>query len=160
VDYEKRRRMLAGLDGRSADDLLAHRADGAVKMFVAHRALATRAALRDVYEQGDYVPLDTDGSNASCVFAFARAGAAAAITCVPRLVASLTPDAAPPLGPQIWSDTRVHLPPRVTGRTFRDAFTGATVETDGVNGPDGGRAIAAAALFAQFPVALLLPCSI
>jgi (1->4)-alpha-D-glucan 1-alpha-D-glucosylmutase len=161
VDYARRREILSGLGSATASDLLDSRADGRVKMFVAHRALAARAALREVYEHGDYVPLQTAGARQDCVFAFARVGAGpagVAITCVPRLVGSLMADgAAPPIGRQVWADTRIELPAGIAARTFRDTFTGATVAAD----EDGGVAtISGAAMFERFPVALLVPCSI
>jgi (1->4)-alpha-D-glucan 1-alpha-D-glucosylmutase len=157
VDYEARRERLAGMDAAAADELLQSRADGRVKMFVMTRALAARAAWRGVYEHGGYVGLAAAGPRRDSIFAFARVGDEAAITCVPRLVASLTPDAAPPIGRAAWDDTRIELPAAVARRTFRDAFTGATVEAGET---DGQPAIAAATVFQRFPVALLIPCSI
>jgi (1->4)-alpha-D-glucan 1-alpha-D-glucosylmutase len=159
VDYDRRRELLAGLTGVSARDLLDGRSDGRIKMFVAHCALAARTAMRDVYDGGDYVPLDTAGARAECLFAFARASnGRVALTCVPRLVASLTPDAAaPPLGRSVWADTRIELPERLAGQPFRNVFTGDRIEPE----RGGGKpALAAATLFEQFPVALLVPCSI
>jgi (1->4)-alpha-D-glucan 1-alpha-D-glucosylmutase len=160
VDYARRGEQLAALADVSAQQLLDSRADGRVKMFVTHRALTARSAVRDVYECGDYVPLDTTGPGRGSLFAFARTGSGpgtAAITCVPRLVASLTPDGTPPLGRLVWADTRVELPETIAARAFRDVFTGATIETDAA-GPRP--ALAAATLFEHFPVALLMPCSI
>ena len=50
---------------------------------------------RDVFERGEYVPLTTAGEKRECVFAFARRnGTSTVVACVPRLVASLLPDAA------------------------------------------------------------------
>jgi (1->4)-alpha-D-glucan 1-alpha-D-glucosylmutase len=164
VDYAMRRATLAGLSASTPTDLLEQRADGRVKMFVTNRALAARAELRDLYEQGDYVPLQTSGARRDSVFAFARTmpgSASMAITCVPRLVASLTPDGAPPIGCGVWADTRIDLPAALTAPArFRDVFTGATLDVE----PAGGTAmipmIPAAAVFERFPVALLVPCSI
>jgi (1->4)-alpha-D-glucan 1-alpha-D-glucosylmutase len=154
VDYETRRQILSGLhpcSGREAPpealaDLLDRRSDGHVKMYAMNRALSTRAALRDAFD-GEYTPLATTGARRDCVFAFARGGRA--ITCVPRLVAALTPDGAPPLGAAVWTDTRVELPEALRGRRYRNVFTGATI--------DGGDALAAAVVFDRFPVALLVP---
>lgn len=158
VDYTVRRERLAGLDGVSAEELLAHRVDGRVKMFVTRRGLHARAERRGVFERGDYVPLDISGARRDNLFAFARVVPGdAAITCVPRLVASMAPDGAPTLGRGIWADTRIELPPQVDARAFRDAFTGAVVEPEDAN---GRRLLAAAAVFERFPIALLLPCSI
>ena len=107
VDYDARRHALAGRAATPIPSrLLAERADGRVKMFVATRALAARAALRDAYERGDYTPIAASGSRAAAVFAFARGRA---VTCVPRLVATLTPDGSAPLGRAAWGDTRIAL---------------------------------------------------
>jgi (1->4)-alpha-D-glucan 1-alpha-D-glucosylmutase len=158
VDYPRRRELLAGLTGVPARELLEARADGRVKMFVIHRALAARASMRELYESGEYLPLATSGAHGECVFAFARAGGGnVAITCAPRLVASLMPDAAaPPLGRSVWADTRIELPERLASEGFRNAFTGARLEPDRSGGTP---VLAAATLFDEFPVALLVPCS-
>jgi (1->4)-alpha-D-glucan 1-alpha-D-glucosylmutase len=161
VDYAMRRATLAGLSSATPTDLLEQRADGRVKMFVTSRALAARAELRGLYEEGDYVPLKTSGARSESLFAFARTmpgSASTAITCVPRLVASLTPDGTPPIGCGVWIDTRIELPAALTvPARFRDVFTGAIIDVE----PAGGTAtIPAAAIFERFPVALLVPCSI
>lgn len=170
LDYDKRRRMLASLQGctiatadpgaqavrpADIDELLAHRTDGRVKLFVTARGLHTRAEWRDVYEQGAYVPLAAAGARRESVFAFARAaGARAAITIVPRLIASVIPDAAaPPIGRTVWGDTRVELA-GVAGTRFRDVFTGATIEAETVGGT---ATLPLAAAFGRFPAALLVP---
>jgi maltooligosyltrehalose synthase len=75
---------------------------------------------------------------------------------VPRLVASLAPDGAAPLG-AVWTDTRIELPAGLAGGTFRNVFTDATVKAEM---SDGTWTISAAALFERFPVAVLVPCSI
>jgi (1->4)-alpha-D-glucan 1-alpha-D-glucosylmutase len=165
VDYEARCRILATLQCDLSDlppeTLLKHRHDGRVKVFATTRALAARTRWREVYERGDYIPLPTKGACRDSVFAFARRfGDLTTITCVPRLIASVIPDAtAPPLGP-VWLDTRIDLPfsaaPADRVR-FRDAFTGAVVEPTTA---DGALTISAATLFSRFPVALLCPCAI
>lgn len=138
-------------------DLLAHRTDGRVKLFVIRQALAARARWRDLYEQGEYVALRTTGARRDCVFAFARRHASqTVITCVPRLVASLVPDAgAPPVGRAVWTDTAIDVPP--DSRTqkapvFGDALTGATIAA---KERDGRFTIPTAAALERFPVALL-----
>ena len=163
VDYEARREAIAAVADASPGTLLQNRTDGRIKMFAMGRALQARAALRDVYEQGDYVALQTSGGRRECLFAFARIGAEAndsgrpamTITCVPRLIATLIPAAtAPPLGASVWNDTRVELPGVEHHGAFRDVFTGAELEPE--RGADGFT-IPAATLFEQFPVALLVP---
>ena len=148
VDYDTRRRALAAMRDADAAALLARRADGHVKMFVAARALAARAARRDLYQRGDYVPLRAAGWRSDCVFAFARG---TAITCVPRLIATLTADGRPPLGAAVWGDTRIGV---AAGHDLRDVFTGAVVTPAPA---DSGYTLPAAAIFESFPVALLVP---
>src|SRR5262249_9144487 len=92
-------------------ELFEHRADGRIKLFLMNRALGARAGLGELYERGGYVALQTSGTRRDQVFAFARRGGAGmAITCVPRLVASLSANGTPPIGSDVWADTRVHLP--------------------------------------------------
>jgi (1->4)-alpha-D-glucan 1-alpha-D-glucosylmutase len=161
VDYEKRRRGLSDVQQSPIRDLLANRADGRVKLLVMARALAARAAMREVFDEGDYVPLGTAGSRRDSLFAFARCHAnRVAITCVPRLIAPLAFDGmSPPIGSAPWADTRLELPSAMlTGGnglpTFRNVFTGDAVVPERAGNL---LAIAAAVLFAQFPVALLVP---
>ena len=162
VDYEKRRAALAALKGCATcgdglATLLESRRDGRVKMFVTTRGLQARAQYRDVYEQGAYVPLTPTGAQRDSIFAFARVlDGRAALTIVPRLIASLTPDAAaPPVGRAVWADTRVELgdTTRTTAR-FRDAFTGATIEPEVV---DNMPTLPLATVLDRFPIAVLLP---
>jgi (1->4)-alpha-D-glucan 1-alpha-D-glucosylmutase len=159
VDFRRRAALAATLpsggDGPAVDELFRHRTDGRLKLFVTTRTLQIRARLREVYERGDYVPLTTAGSRQDCLFAFARRhGHVTAITCVPRLVATLTPDGAvPPLGPAIWGDTRVELPVDWRIGELCDAFTGAALAVDAGS---GSPAIAAGAVFERLPVGLLL----
>jgi len=166
VDYDLRMQALASL-GSCPDiaDLVANRTDGRIKMFVMTRALAARAQWRDVYERGEYVPLTTTGASRDCLFAFARvaAGSTFAITCVPRLIGSLLPDAVgPPLGRGIWKDTRVALPASCVDLlaappAVRDVLTGTVHQAELV---DGRWMMAAAALFERLPVSLLVPATL
>jgi maltooligosyltrehalose synthase len=73
------------------------------------------------------------------------------LTAVPRLVATLVPDAQAPLGERIWGDTRIVLP-RVAISGLHDVFLDRCVAVR----QDGSRAsVQAAELFAHFPVACL-----
>jgi len=158
VDYQQRRQMLTALTSctsTSVEELLANRRDGRVKLFATARALAARAERRDAFEEGEYVALHTSGTRRESVFAFARqSGRAIAITCVPRLVASLSLDSDPPIGAAVWSDTAVVLPAhdRSAAPSFRDAFTGEIVRPD-LSGDT--MTFSAAAVFRRFPIALL-----
>jgi maltooligosyltrehalose synthase len=69
-------------------------------------------------------------------------------------VARLTPDPdRPPLGAEAWSDTRLPLAGLDPSLRWRNLFTGEVL-TPEVR--DGQPSLAAADIFADFPIALLL----
>jgi (1->4)-alpha-D-glucan 1-alpha-D-glucosylmutase len=163
VDYRHRRNVLTGLQtcqspaADCASELLRHRTDGRVKMFVTTRGLAARARWRSLFERGDYLPIETAGTYRESVFAFARRhGGAACITAVPRLLASVLGNSVdPPVGSEIWGDTRIDLPEAGDGAfagPFVNVFTGETIEISGT-------ALPAGRVFERFPVAILVPAS-
>jgi (1->4)-alpha-D-glucan 1-alpha-D-glucosylmutase len=159
VDYGLRTRLLAGVAGTGGDaalaaSLLDTRTDGRIKLFTATRALATRARMAPLFSDGSYIPLRMAGHGRHWVFAFARHhGSALAITCVPRLIAGIVgPRNTPPVGPDVWKDTRVELPDSLGTPALRDIFTAAAVP---VRQTDSGAVLDMAAVFARFPVALL-----
>jgi (1->4)-alpha-D-glucan 1-alpha-D-glucosylmutase len=130
------------------DDLVTSRADGRIKLYVTGAALRARRADADLYLRGDYIPLTVSGTRSAHVFAFARMlDGRAVVVIVPRLTATLLPDAAtPPLGRRVWADTRVMLPESIGAQGWRDAFTNDVL-------PDGPIEVAVA--LQRFPVALL-----
>jgi (1->4)-alpha-D-glucan 1-alpha-D-glucosylmutase len=125
-------------------------------MFVTAKALRARARLREVFEEGEYIPLESSGAQRQSLFAFARvlAGTArVAIACVPRLIASLIPGAGgPPVGATVWGDTQLLLPP-LPHISYTNVFTGASIEP---TWSGNAATIAARTLFDRFPVALLV----
>ena len=113
------------------------------------------------FESGSYVPLSAWGERRDHLFAFARRHReATAITCVPRLVAGLLADrTTPPLGREVWGDTRIRLPEIQDQGSpwparFRDVVTGAILDT---RTDADGTWLDAAMLFERFPAALLVP---
>jgi (1->4)-alpha-D-glucan 1-alpha-D-glucosylmutase len=160
VDYDRRRSLLAGLcaDGQSGDRaalaarLLTTR-DDRLKMYATMTLLGFRRARRALFQGGGYEPLATDGARRDHLFAFARVhGDSRVLVVVPRLVATLLPDAdVPPLGERVWGDARVMLP--AGGSTaYRHVLTGRQVTAR----RDGGRAVLhAAEIFEHFPIAFL-----
>lgn len=132
VDYDRRRRLLGELDGRSPAEVWARADDGLPKLLVVHEALALRRRRPEAFGRGGaYEPVAATGGKAAHVVAFARGGAA--VTVVPRLVLGRGGD---------WGDTAVELPPG----EWRDALGG--------EGAASGR-MPLARLLADFPVALL-----
>jgi (1->4)-alpha-D-glucan 1-alpha-D-glucosylmutase len=114
-----------------ADRILARAEEGLPKLWVIRQALRARNSHPDSFGiDASYQPLWASGPKAAHVVAFARA--AAVITVVPRLLASL----------EGWGSTLFEIP---EGR-WRNQFTGELLE--------GGKQDMAA-LFEKFPVALL-----
>jgi (1->4)-alpha-D-glucan 1-alpha-D-glucosylmutase len=152
VDWPLRARRLAelrcragagGLDRQGLAELAENWRDGREKLYLVWRALALRRAHPAVFGGGGYLPLESAGTHAAKLCAFARvADNDAAVTIVPRLVARLWRDGA---GVD-WGDTVVLLP---EAGSWRDAFSGRTL---------AGPSESVAELLADFPVALLARC--
>jgi (1->4)-alpha-D-glucan 1-alpha-D-glucosylmutase len=91
--------------------------------------------------------LEVAGTRENHLCAFARRrGSESVVVAVPRLVAAL--DAEPG-----WGDTIVQLPP-ASAQRWRNVLTGAVVNSAQ---RDGAAVLEAAQVFAQFPLALLVP---
>jgi (1->4)-alpha-D-glucan 1-alpha-D-glucosylmutase len=133
VDFARRTAWLDGLARAPVDPALARALaaapeDGRIKLHVVHRTLALRRAATDVF-RGAYVPLERGAGRLGHVVAFARIAAGrAALIVVPRLVVALTRGrAGAPIGPVVWRDTTLDLPPALAGRRWTNAYTGETL---------------------------------
>ena len=72
-----------------------------------------------------------------------------ALVLVPRLVATLMgSDERLPLGPQVWAETALILPPELAAGRWANVFTGETFDTP------ADRALPVAQVLGPFPVAL------
>jgi (1->4)-alpha-D-glucan 1-alpha-D-glucosylmutase len=160
VDYAPLSARLAELDEQARGEGAAHRlarelsdhlADPGAKLYATSRALRCRRAYAELFASGEYVPLVAKGTLADCLFGFARVrGARAAVVVVPRLATKLVPGAdRPPIGPDVWGDTAVALPPGVPAGAYCNAFTGERVELSGA-------LTSAGELLGAFPTAVLV----
>ena len=138
-----------------ARDLVAFKEDGRIKLFVNYRTMQCRRDHPGLLSAGEYFPIAAEGPKAGHVFAFARqAGDVRASVAVPRLPAGLAPDPnRPPLGLEVWQDTRLVLTGVHPGVRWRNVFTGEVLVAEEC---DGQPSLAAADVFANFPIALLL----
>lgn len=116
VDYERRAELLRADAG--AQSLLRNWTDGAVKVFVTARTLATRAE-RAASFRGSYRAVETGTPNA---VAFTRGDDVLVV--VPRLTTRLVSAPELPLG-QVWGEHRLAL-----DGSWRSVFTGETVGGD------------------------------
>ena len=108
VDFDARRRLLAGLDG-TRPAAWAEADSGAPKLFLVHRLLHHRRRYPDAYTATGYEPLDVGGAHPDHVVAFTRGALALVGAC------RTTVD---------WDDTYVDL--RTGGWT--DVLTGAPID--------------------------------
>lgn len=164
VDFQKRRNMLEEVKRLATDmqgelapkarQLLENMADGRIKMWTTWRALAYRSEHADLFEHGAYEPLEVKGEKAEHLCGLARTyGKKAVVAATPRLLASLLEKDSSrlPLGPDVWSDTLIILPDDLAGHSFQNILTGEVVRPEGTE----KKALAAAKIFSNFPVALL-----
>ncbi|MBE0503673.1 MAG: malto-oligosyltrehalose synthase [Desulfuromonadales bacterium] len=162
VDYSLRRRWLDDLlrreatDGplATAQDVVASRQDGRIKLHLSCKALNFRRDHRALFESGRYLPLTVDGARHEHVCAFERAlNGSSFLVVVPRLCSHLIENAEGlPLGPEVWAETRVLLPAETSPGRYRHIFSGEILEP---TQEDGRGTLALAEIFATYPVALL-----
>jgi (1->4)-alpha-D-glucan 1-alpha-D-glucosylmutase len=132
VDFELRAKLLSGLGGLTAADVLTQWDCGLPKLWMTARLLAIRRERApDFSDQSKYQPLVAQGAHLGRLLAFRRGDNLIAV--VPRFTLTLGGE---------WGDTRLPLP----GGAWRNGLTGAVLQ----------REITPDALFAEFPVALLI----
>jgi (1->4)-alpha-D-glucan 1-alpha-D-glucosylmutase len=121
VDYKVRAEMLSCLSSRTPEQLVRDWPDGRIKMFITQRALQFRGERADLFRNGDYLPLRSNGALADCVIAFARkVEGQSAIVIVPRLSSRV---GFPPIGDR-WKDTSIELPEGFPLGRWRQVLTG------------------------------------
>ncbi|MGB9698150.1 MAG: malto-oligosyltrehalose synthase [Thermodesulfobacteriota bacterium] len=164
VDYQKRKTLLAELKMKLAklgngllplaQELLQSSWDGRIKLFIIYSLLNYRQRNSALFRQGDYLPLLGEGEKKEHVVAFARRWANLLIIVVtPRLMFKLTGGIEkPPLGLEIWKDTRIYLPAEEVSSSFFHLFTGETIA-----GQKEGEQpyLSLATILKNFPVAVL-----
>jgi len=163
IDFEARTRALDELEGalQKATEgravevvgrLLDEWVDGRIKLWMTAAGLRLRRSRPDVFLKGRYLAAGIQGDKAAHLFAFARShGSSAAVAIVPRFVSRLGEDWR--AWGSAWGDTRVVLPPELSGFAWVNVLTGEPVETQA--GEDGVVAVATGRVLGSCPVALL-----
>jgi (1->4)-alpha-D-glucan 1-alpha-D-glucosylmutase len=163
VDFQKRRgllndllkRLAAESDERSLflQELLANLEDGRAKMATTAIALRFRNSWQEVFELGDYLPLDVEGKKQLHLCAFARkSGERMVIAAVPRLCCHLLQGKRIlPLNETVWADTAILLPPNFAGIAFQNVFSQERLLAI----PEEKPTLQASQVFASWPVGLL-----
>ncbi len=156
VEFRKRVRLLKALRKREqknpdtlVPELLADWEDGRMKLYVTCKALNFRRNHRELFLEGEYLPLSCSGTRKNNVVAFMRRKEDRwALVAVPRLTAGLVAPGAP-IGQSVWKDGFLNVPSGAPV-SWTDVFTAQTLE-----GVEEGGNIPLDRIFARFPVALL-----
>jgi len=157
VDFAIRQRLLEEVQSWSAENLsaaLESIEDGRIKLHVIWAALQVRTAREKLFREGSYIPLKVSGERAAHLLAYARKlGDEVAIIAMPRLYVRLLSEKHRfPHGADVWGDTRIELPKKIAGVSFENAMNRKSVA---VQSSGDERVLTAAAVFSDFPVALL-----
>ena len=158
VDYDERARMLEALGsapelGALVQELAAAPADGRAKLWLIWRLLALRKRWPALFRDGSYEPLEVQGERAQHVIAFMRRHEGKVLMMIVVRLFALLDHAVHgqpmPLGPAVWSDTRVMLPSGLSAAPMENQLTAER------HPPFGGQ-IEVAAVLRVFPGAALI----
>ena len=134
--------------------LLTQCTDGRIKLYLIWRSLGCRRQHPALFSAGEFIPLQVVGERSHHIFAFLRRhGKEHALIAIPRWIAN-TPNSSDTSAQRtFWSGTKLILPPAAPS-VWHNIFTTKTIE----NRIEGeSTSVAASDLFADFPVALLVP---
>ena len=156
--------MLDELRAREAEgsedllrELVENWQDGRIKMYMIRKALNFRCGHKELFADGDYVPLEGAGKRLEHVVAFARRRRKSwTIVAVPRLVSGLLRQQKSIAPRDAWPDLRVLLP-REAPRKWRNVFTGGLVAPQRASG--GRLPLLLGPILQKFPVVLLEPAT-
>jgi (1->4)-alpha-D-glucan 1-alpha-D-glucosylmutase len=159
VDYAKRRHWLEELNDAEVKDrpgllrdLLSRWEDGRIKLYLIHKLLDFRRAHRELFADGEYIPLEATGESRQAVCAFARRkGQTWALAIVPRLVGHRVYHGTPPLGAEVWNSTALSLRDDMPGR-WLDIISGERLEASDTAPTKN---LLLRGVFNNFPAALL-----
>ncbi|HSD93508.1 MAG TPA: malto-oligosyltrehalose synthase [Methyloceanibacter sp.] len=145
VDFDTRRSELKKAGEALTEDLVVNWRDGAIKMRLLKAGLDLRKTARNIFSEGDYLPVQIEGPAADHAVAFARLLASSAVVVIaPRLCLELLEGQDGPLVPRSrWGDTIVRLPKSFANQTLRDILTGRSIT---------GEAVELAEILETFPV--------
>jgi (1->4)-alpha-D-glucan 1-alpha-D-glucosylmutase len=156
IDFARRAealRLIAEADAsdplQGLRDLVAHWPDGRIKLFLIWKAVRFRRDHEDLFRAGEFVPLQSAGSNSRNVVAFARQhGTSWVLAAVPRWASQVPAKAQ---GQFAWGDTRLVLP-----RNSPSRWNHILTQTELTNGSsDGEPHLMVDDLFREIPVAFL-----
>ena len=150
VDYQKRKEFLQEIKTESDRDILqlikeliATKENGKIKLFLTHQLLTARKKYSELFQNGDYQPIEVTGKHQDSIIAFSRNYRDKTIVAIaPRFLTGIIKPGQLPLGMEVWSDTSLKL----AGRDWHNLIDGQKIEGETVVGK----------ILHNFPVALLI----
>jgi (1->4)-alpha-D-glucan 1-alpha-D-glucosylmutase len=125
-----------------------------VKLYVTYKALNYRRDDKELFCNGEYIPLEAGGEKAYHICAFARRTEdATALVIAPRFFSKLLQGPEDlPVGRPVWKDSVVMVPFESAGTRYVNIFTGEETLTVDMN---GAAVLNLSAVFSNFPVAFM-----
>ncbi|MCP8305609.1 MAG: malto-oligosyltrehalose synthase, partial [archaeon] len=159
VDFRKRMELLAEvleIEEKGQDrmgEFLRKFKDGRIKLYEVYKSLKARKRRKELFEEGDYIPLIVEGTYKEHVIAFCRRRDREwAMSIVPRFLTGLIEVGGRPLGSDVWKDTYIRLPENAP-YSWEEVFTGRDLRSIRLG---GNNALQMGEVLESFPVALLL----
>ncbi len=137
-----------------ARGLTVNKEDGKIKFYLIYKALNFRKVNRELFDRGEYLPLEVMGQKAENVCAFVRRiGNNRVIIVTPRFftrIISLPEDL--PFEEHVWGDTFIIVPIAEPGAKYNNIFTGEILTAREYK---DATALHLSEVFSNFPVAML-----
>ena len=141
VDYQKRKEFLQDIKARSSQnilqlikELIATKENGKIKLFLTHQLLTARKKYSELFQNGDYQPVEVTGKHKDSIVAFSRNYEDKTIVAIaPRFLTGIIDPGQLPLGMEVWLDTSLKLGDRdwhnsIDGQTTRETAVGKILQ--------------------------------
>jgi len=156
VDFKRRIKLLNDLIQQEAQgqqliqQILSSWEDGRAKLYTTYKALNFRRSYKNVFLNGQYIPLQVVGQRQEHAYAFGRHKSGVwVLVVVPRLLTKLVRVGAIPVGQDVWKEDLLLLPDAVP-ECWLNIFTGEKLRI-----PSTGKELPLSRILSIFPVALL-----
>lgn len=151
VNYQKRSEFLQQIKEESAQnighlikELIETKENGKIKLFLTHQLLKARKEFLEIFQNGDYQPIEVTGKYQNHIIAFARNYLDKTIVAIaPRFLTTIIKPGQLPLGVEIWENTSLNLP----NKNWHNLIEDRTI---------GGENLAVGEILHNFTVALLI----
>lgn len=162
VDYNLRMKIYEDLKKREtgtplhkfAREMTMNKENGMIKLYLIYKSLRYRNENRELFERGEYLPLEVMGEKTDYVCAFARRiGADSTIIAAARFFTSLIPEPQSlPMGEEVWGDSSLIVPIAEPHAGYRNVFTDEIIAAKNY---EDATVLRLSEVFANFPVAML-----